>query len=362
MDIPLVDLKAQYDTIRNEINDAIQRVIDQTAFIQGEDVKKFESDFASFCEVKYAIGLSSGTDALHLALKVCGVGSGHEVITTPHTFTATAEAIIMCGARPVFVDIDPHTYNLDPNKILGGITSHTRAIIPVHLYGQPADMDPILDIARQFNLRVIEDAAQAHGARYKKKCVGAIGDVACFSFYPGKNLGAYGDAGAVTTNDIEIANHIRLLRDHGRRDKYEHLEVGFGNRLDTLQAAILRVKLTKLESWNQQRRDLAARYTTALSKQNVVTPYVPEWAEPVWHQYVIRVDDRTNLQARLQQAGIATGIHYPVPLHLQPAYRFLGYNHGAFPHTEKASAEVLSLPFYPELGEKSFNRIIQFLS
>ncbi len=363
MQIPLVDLKAQYDTIQPEIDAAIRHVLESTGFILGPEVKAFERELAAFCEARHAIGVSSGTDALHLALLACGVGPGDEVITTPHTFIATAEAITMCGARPVFVDIDPRTYNLNPSQIEPHVTSRTRAIVPVHLYGQPADMDPILDIAQRCGLCVIEDAAQAHGARYKGKRVGGLGDVACFSFYPGKNLGAYGDGGAVVTNDDEIAARVRLLRNHGRREKYEHLELGFGNRLDALQAAILRVKLTRLEGWNARRRELAAKYTALLSTQeDIVTPFVPAWAEPVWHLYVVRVSDRPGLQARLKQLGVATGIHYPIPLHLQPACRYLEYKPGDLPHTEKAAQEVLSLPLYPELHGKTIEQIVEAFS
>lgn len=355
MNIPLVDLKAQYKRYKSEINDAIQRVIENTSFILGPEVTAFEIEFANFCEAKYAVGVSSGTDALHLALRACGVKAGDEVITSPFTFIATAEAISMCGARPVFVDIDAKTYNLDPRCIEAAITTHTRAIMPVHLYGQPADMDAICDIAQKYQLRVVEDAAQAHGARYKGKRVGTLADVAGFSFYPGKNLGAYGDAGAVVTNDEEIANNVRLLRDHGRRNKYEHLVEGFGNRLDAIQAAILRAKLPHLETWNSQRRYLAIQYHSLFKARQKKLPFVPEWAEPAWHLYVIRVGrNREHLQECLKAAGISTGIHYPTPLHLQKAYSYLGYKRGDFPTAEEASQRVLSLPMYPELEFEEF--------
>ncbi|MGB0383226.1 MAG: DegT/DnrJ/EryC1/StrS family aminotransferase [Ardenticatenaceae bacterium] len=361
MKIPLVDLKAQYAAIQSEIDSAIKQVIENTAFILGPEVKAFEEEFATFCEAKHAIGISSGTDALQLALLACGVEAGDEVITTPHTFIATAEAISMCGARPVFVDIDPLTCNIDPSKIEERITQKTKLILPVHLYGQPADMDPILDIAQRHNLRVIEDAAQAHGARYKGQRVGTLADAACFSFYPGKNLGAYGDAGALVTNDDKIAERVLLLRNHGRREKYEHLIKGFGHRIDALQAAILRVKLSHLEAWNNQRRELAALYTSLLDDSLVTTPYVPAWAEPVWHLYVVRVQGRDRVKARLKEAGIATGVHYPIPLHLQPAYQDLGYKVGDFPHAEQAAREVLSLPLYAELTSQNLQRVVECL-
>jgi dTDP-4-amino-4,6-dideoxygalactose transaminase len=361
MNIPLVDLRAQYDAIRGEIDEAIARVLASAEFIMGPEVAAFDQAFASFCEVEHAVGVSSGTDALHLALRACGVTEGDEVITTPFTFIATAEAISMCGARPVFADIDARTCNLDPAQVERRITRRTRAIVPVHLYGQPADMTPILDIAARHGLRVIEDAAQAHGARYKGARVGTLGDAGCFSFYPGKNLGAYGDAGAVVTRDATIAARVRRLRDHGRQDKYEHLEVGFGNRLDGLQAAILSAKLPHLASWNQGRAKLARRYTQLLSGRGPAVPFVPDWAEPVWHLYVIRVGERASAQNTLRESGIATGVHYPLPLHVQPAYRHLGYRPDEFPEAIRAAGEVLSLPIYPELSEAGVERVAEAL-
>ena len=360
MSIPLVDLKAQYAAIKPEIDAAIQRVVDSAVFILGQEVKAFEQEFAAFCGAKHAVGISSGTDALHLALRACGIGPGDEVITTPFTFIATTEAISMCGARPVFSDIDLQTYNLDPVQIESKITSRTKAIMPVHLYGQPADMDPILEVARRHRLRVIEDAAQAHGAQYKGRRVGTLADAACFSFYPGKNLGAYGDAGAVVTNDDEIAGKVRVLRDHGRRDKYKHLIEGYGNRLDALQAAILRAKLPHLEEWTACRNLWSAEYSRGLADR-VVKPYVPESVEPVWHLYVVRVNDRSQVQQRLKEAGISTGVHYPIPLHLQPAYRYLGHQRGDFPCVEQVAEEVLSLPMYPELLEEQVHGVIESL-
>jgi dTDP-4-amino-4,6-dideoxygalactose transaminase len=352
MNIPLVDLKAQYSLIKPEIDAAIQRVIDNSSFILGAEVRSFEEEFAEFCEAKYTIGVSSGTDALHLVLRALDVGPGDEVITTPFTFIATAEAISMCGARPVFVDIDPATYNLDPSRIEASITSRTKALLPVHLYGQPADMDPLLALAKKYNLRVVEDAAQAHGSRYKGKSVGTMGDAACFSFYPGKNLGAYGDAGAVVTNDAELMEKIRMLRDHGRRDKYEHLIAGFGNRIDALQAAILRVKLPYLKEWNLRRQEIAQRMCELIDCEDIIKPYVPDWADPVWHIFAVRVKDRDQIRNYLKKEGIGAGVHYPIPLHLQLAYKDLVHRDGRLLNSEEASKEVLSLPIYPELREE----------
>jgi len=358
MRIPLVDLKAQYLSIKDEIDEAIGRVLNNCNFILGEEVRLFEEEFAAFCGARYAVGVASGTAALHLTLRACGVGPGDEVITTPFTFIATAEAISHCGARPVFVDIDPRTYNIDPSKIEAAITEKTKAILPVHLYGQPADMDPILAIAHRYGLRVIEDAAQAHGAEYKGRRVGTLGDVACFSFYPAKNLGAYGDAGAVITNNREIADTVRLLRDHGRREKYEHLIEGYGERLDALQAAVLRVKLRHLPNWTVARQRIAQQYEGLLSALNdLATPYCQPTSQHVYHLYVIRTQDREALRRQLETQGIATGIHYPIPLHLQPAFRHLGYAEGDFPRAEKAAHEVLSLPMYSEITDSQLRTI-----
>ncbi len=351
MSIPLVDLKAQYADIKLDIDAAIQRVVNNTAFILGKEVSEFEKNFAAFCRAEHCVGMDSGTAALHLALLLCNVKPGDEVITTTHTFIATAEVISLVGAKPVFVDIDPRTYNIDPAKIQAAITARTRAIIPVHLYGQPAEMDPILDLARRHNLRVIEDAAQAHGAEYRGRRAGTMGDVACFSFYPGKNLGAYGDAGALVTNNAEFAARARMLRDHGRREKYTHQVVGYGYRLDALQAAILGAKLPHLDAWNARRRAIADRYTELFTNTEIVTPFVPAHITPVYHIYCIRHKNRAGLQAHLKARGIETGIHYPVPLHLQPVYADLGYRVGDFPHTEQAANEILSLPMYPELTD-----------
>lgn len=359
MTIPLVDLKAQYASIKPEIDGAIQRVIDNTSFILGKEVLEFEKNFAAFCRAQFCVGIDSGTAALHLALLLCDVKPGDEVITTTHTFIATAEVISVIGAKPVFVDIDPRTYNIDPQQIERAITPRTKAIIPVHLYGQPAEMDAILDIARRHNLRVIEDAAQAHGAEYRGRRAGTMSDIACFSFYPGKNLGAYGDAGAIVTNNAELAERARLLRDHGRRSKYEHQVVGYGYRLDALQAAILGAKLPHLEAWNARRRAIADYYTALLTNADVVTPFVPPHIAPIYHIYCIRHKNRDGLQKHLKARGIETGIHYPIPLHLQPVYENLGYKRGDFPHAEKAANEILSLPMYPELTDAQVEMIVQ---
>ena len=359
--IPLVDLKAQYNVIKPEIDQVLERVISNTSFILGKEVKDFEEAFATFCHVPAAIGTSSGTSALHLALLACGVGPGDEVITTPLTFIATTETISHAGARPVFVDIDRRSYNLDPYQIEAAITARTKAIMPVHLYGQPADMAPILEIAQKYNLRVIEDAAQAHGAEYNGQRAGSMGDAGCFSFYPGKNLGAYGDGGMVVTNNPDIAQQVRLLRNHGRKDKYEHLVEGFGYRLDALQAAILNVKLGHLEQWTECRRQHARLYTELLNGSTIKTPQETDSVRHVYHLYVIEVENRDKIQEQLKAQGIATGVHYPIPLHLQPAYRHLGYQPGAFPNAEVASQKILSLPMFPELSEEQIQFTVQTL-
>jgi len=364
--IPFVDLKAQYDSIKDEIDNAIQNVLNTTSFIMGEELKKFEVEFARFCDSKYAIGVANGSDALILALRACGIGEGDELITVPHTFIATTEAISNVGGKVIFVDIDPKTYTIDVSKIEEKITEETKAIIPVHLYGQSVDMDPIMKLARKYNLKVIEDAAQAHGAEYKGKKVGSIGDVGCFSFYPGKNLGAYGDAGIVVTNNEEIAEKIKLLRNHGRiTKKYEHDIEGYSSRLDNLQAAILRVKLKYLNKWNDKRRNNAKKYNELLSNINgITTPYEADYAKHVYHLYVIRVEKerRDKLKEELKSKGVATGIHYPIPLHLQPAYNYLGYKKGDFPVTEECSQNILSLPMYAELSDKQILKIVETIN
>jgi len=359
--IPLVDLKAQYAGIKPEVDAAIQRVLEHTGFILGEEVARFEEAFATYLGAAGAVGVASGTSALQMALLACDIGPGDEVITTGHTFMATAEAISQTGARPVFADIDPSTYTLDPAAVEATITPRTRAILPVHLYGQPADMTPLLDLAQRYRLRVIEDAAQAHGAEYGGRRCGTLGDLACFSFYPGKNLGAYGDAGAVTGNDPALLARIRRLRDHGRTGKYEHAEIGFGERLDALQAAVLNAKLPHLEDWTVARRAHAQRYNALLADCDLATPYEAPGMRHVYHLYVIRTLRRDEVLAGLRSQGIGAGVHYPVPLHRQPAYLAQGYGSVSLPVTEAAAREVLSLPLYPELTGTQLEHVAQVL-
>ncbi len=350
--VPFVDLKTQHRIIQSEIEAAIRQVFEQGAFILGAEVKKFEQAFASYLGVRHVVGVANGTDAVLVALKALGIGAGDEVITAANTFIATVEAIIHAGARPVLVDVTPETYNIDVTKIERCITLRTKAIIPVHLYGQPADMAPILEIAEKFGIFVIEDAAQAHGAEYQGRRVGVFGHAACFSFYPTKNLGAYGDAGAVATNDDDIAQTLRKLRDHGSPEKYRHDLVGYNSRLDTVQAAILFVKLRHLDSWNQMRREHSQIYDMRLAKvPNVITPAALAGTRHVYHLYVVRIDrgDRDGLRSYLQQRGIQTGIHYPTPLYLTAAMEHLGYSHGDLPITERCAKTILALPMYPEL-------------
>lgn len=359
--IPLVDLRAQYDSIQSEVEVAIQSVIAHSAFIGGEEVRQFEAEFAAYCGAKACVGVANGTDALYLTLRALGVGPGEEVITVAHTFIATAEAISSTGARPVFVDIREDTLLMDPGLLETAITPRTRVIIPVHLYGQPCEMDRILEIAQRHGLKVIEDAAQAHGARWLGRRVGSLGDAACFSFYPGKNLGAYGDGGAVVSPDEDLIRHIRMLANHGRREKYIHDMVGVNSRLDGLQAAILRVKLRHLDEWNAARRRHAARYLDALRGSDLGLPTVHPDSEPVWHLFVVRVPERERLQTQLKAQGIETGVHYPLPAHQQPAYRHLEIPTGTLPVTEKAAAEVLSLPMYSELTESEVLRVAELV-
>ncbi len=357
--IPFSNLVQQYKEIQEEIDEGIRGVISNANFIGGKTLAKFETEFAKWCGTKFAIGTSSGTTALHLALLACGVGTGNEVITSPFTFIATAEAITHCGAKPVFCDIDLSTYNLDPAKIEAAITRRTKAILPVHLYGLPCDMDALMEIARKHNLMVIEDAAQAHGAQCKGRRVGTFGDAAAFSFYPGKNLGAYGDAGAIVTDDEQIAGGCRMLRNHGRREKYVHETVGFNFRMDAIQAAILSAKLPHLKEWVARRQHIARIYEQEITTPAVIKPVRPHLCFPAYHLYVIRAPWRDGLASYLGQRGIATGIHYPVPLHLQPAYGRLGYKRSDFPYAERAASEVLSLPIYPELTDEQVRLIAQ---
>lgn len=362
--VNFVDLKAQYWSIAPEIDAAMADVLQNTAFILGKGVSDFEKEFAQYCQAQYAIGVDSGTSALELTLRAFGIGEGDEVITAANTFIATALAISYTGAQPVLVDIDPHTYNIDPNLLTDAISNKTKAIIPVHLYGQPADMDPVLEIARSNGLFVIEDACQAHGAKYKSKRVGGIGDAAAFSFYPAKNLGAFGDAGMVVTNNEEIADHIRVLRDVGQREKYHHEVKGYNHRLDNLQAAVLRVKLKYLDEWNTARRHHAQQYNDLFAGSQVITPSTPDYAEPVYHLYIARVEDRDGLQEHLAERKVFTGIHYPIPIHLQAAYQDLGYKHGDFPITERYANQILSLPMYaeltPEMIDLTVNSVLSY--
>jgi dTDP-4-amino-4,6-dideoxygalactose transaminase len=347
--IPFLDLKAQYQTIKDEVGPAIQRVLETCEFSLGSEVVALESEFAAYCGTTYGVGVNTGTSAIHLALMAAGIGPGDEVITVPFTFVATVAAIENAGATPVLVDIDPATFTLDAAQLAAAITPRTKAIVPVHLYGHPADMDPILAIARDAGLIVIEDAAQAHGAEYHGRRVGSMGAMACFSFYPGKNLGAYGEGGMVVTADPEYARKLRMLRDWGAEKKYHHVMKGYNFRLDGIQGAVLRVKLRHLEAWTEARRSAAAHYDALFAGSSIVTPRAMPWARHVYHIYGIRTPRRAEWQAALLEAGVQTGIHYPTPVHLLPAYANLGGRPGQFPHAERAAAEELSLPMFPEL-------------
>jgi len=358
--IPLVDLKAQYAAIKPEIQAAIGEVLDSAQFINGPAVADFERRFAEFCGAGFAVGVGNGTDALTLALKALGVGDGDEVITTANTFIATAEAVVAVGATPVFVDVDPLHFNMTPEGFSAAITARTKAVIPVHLYGQTAPIAEIVDIAKRRSIKVIEDAAQAHGAEYNGRRAGSWGDAATFSFYPAKNLGAYGDAGAVVTNNEETATRARMLRDHGRTDKYLHEYIGVNSRLDTLQAAILGVKLAHMEEWNAARRAIAAKYDAALSEFAWLTaPAEIAGGKHIYHLYVIQCARREELRRYLSDNGIGVGIHYPVPLHLQPAFRSLGYGAGDFPVAERLADSILSIPMYPEMTTAQQQRIVE---
>lgn len=357
--VPYLDLKAQYQSIKPEIDAAIARVLESCQFVLGSEVASFEQDFATYSGTAECIALNSGTSALHLALLAAGVGAGDEVITVPFTFVASVAAVLYAGAKPVLVDIDPRSFTIDPSAIEAAITPRTKAILPVHLYGQAANMDPIMEIARRHKLVVIEDAAQAHGAQYKGRSVGSIGDMACFSFYPGKNLGAYGEGGAVTTCNPEYAHTVRMLRDWGQDRKYHHVLRGFNFRMEGFQGAILGVKLKHLDKWTEARRAAAKKYDALLSDSDVETPKEMSWGRHVYHVYTVRAEDRDGLQAVLNSEGIPTGIHYPVPVHLQPAYADLGYGPGAFPHSEQAAKQVLSLPLYPELSSQAIAHVVE---
>jgi len=357
--IPMVDLAAQYERIRGEVDEAIARVLRSTAFIKGEDCALFESEFAAWCGVRAACGVANGTDALTLCLRAYGVGPGDEVLTVANTFIATGEAILLNGARPVFVDVDPVTYTMDAAQVEAALTPRTKLIVPVHLYGHPADMTPILDVAARHGLRVLEDAAQAHGADLGGRRAGALGHAACFSFYPGKNLGAYGDAGMVVSNDAEFVARVRQIANHGGgANKYDNVVLGTNSRLDTLQAAVLRVKLRHLDSWNHERRERAEAYTRALADVPSLTlPRERPGARSAWHLYTIRVADRDGLQSHLKAQGIGTAVHYPRPIHLQPSMATVGGRPGTLPVSEALAREVLCLPLYPELPFEAVERV-----
>ena len=356
--ISFLDLKAPYLELKHELDEAIARVVSSGWFIGGPEVDQFEADYANYCGATHAIGVANGLDALHLALRAMDVGPGDEVIVPSNTYIATWLAVSQCGATPVPVEPDALTYNLDPARIEAAITTRTKVILPVHLYGQPADMDPILDIARKYGLRVLEDGAQAHGARYKGQRLGAHGDAVAWSFYPGKNLGAMGDGGAVTTSDAQLADRIRVMRNYGSRVKYVNEVRGYNSRLDPLQAAILRVKLAHLDDWNTRRSAIAARYQQGLTGCGLTLPFVPDWAEPAWHLYVVLNPQRDALQKALTDAGVNTLIHYPIPPHLQQAYADLGLCKGAFPIAEKIHNEVLSLPMSPSMTQEQASQVI----
>ncbi len=350
LSVPFLDLAAPYEELRSGIDEAVQRVLSGGWYLLGGELRAFEEEYAAFCGARECIGVGNGLDALHLILRAMDIGPGDEVIVPSNTFIASWLAVSQTGATPVPVEPDPRTYNLDPARIEAAVTGRTRAIMAVHLYGQPADMDAIGQVAARHGLRVVEDAAQAQGARCRGRRAGALGDAAAWSFYPGKNLGALGDAGAVTTDDPELAERIRVLRNYGSRVKYVHEVEGVNSRLDEIQAAVLRVKLGRLDEWNARRRAVAEVYGAALADSGVVLPHVPEWAEPVWHLYVVRVSRRDALQRALAEQGIGTLVHYPTPPHLQGAYRSLGMGPGTFPVSEEIHREVLSLPIGPHLA------------
>ncbi|MDQ3685421.1 MAG: DegT/DnrJ/EryC1/StrS family aminotransferase [Acidobacteriota bacterium] len=366
MNVPFVDLQAQYKQIKHDVDAAIARVIESAAFVLGPEVEAFEATFAEYVGAQFCVGVNSGTAAIQLALTACGVGHGDEVIVPANTFFATAEAVSTAGATPVFVDADPISYTIDVTKIEAAITPRTRAIIPVHLYGQTADLDPIFEIAARHNLSVIEDAAQAHGAEYKGRKVGSLGRANCFSFYPGKNLGAYGEGGAVMTDDEGVARRVRLLRDHGSEQRYRHEIVGYNFRLEGIQAAVLGVKLKHLDGWNELRRAHAARYAQLLGdatqQERLALPSEMPYARHVYHLYVVQTERRDEMQKNLSAAGVQTGIHYPIPVHLQPAYTSLGYKPGDFPEAERQAARVLSLPMYPELTDEQIEHVVAVVS
>jgi dTDP-4-amino-4,6-dideoxygalactose transaminase len=358
-EIPFLDLRAAYLELKAEIDAAVLRSLESGWYIGGAEVEAFEAEYANYCGAQFCIGVGNGLDALHLSLKALGVGPGDEVIVPSNTYIATWLAVTYSGAKPVPVEPDERTYNLNPALIEAAITPRTKVIIPVHLYGQPADLDPILEIARRYGLRVLEDAAQAHGARYKGKRIGAHGDAVAWSFYPGKNLGAIGDAGAVTTNNPELAERVSMLRNYGSRVKYVNELAGYNSRLDPIQAAVLRVKLAYLDEWNERRRLVAGLYLKQLANTGLTLPYVPEWGEPVWHLFVLRSSERDQLQKHLASQGIGTLIHYPIPPHRQQAYAEMGLQEGCLPISEAIHREVLSLPIGPHLSMAQAGRVVE---
>jgi dTDP-4-amino-4,6-dideoxygalactose transaminase len=363
MQVPFVDLKAQYQSIKTEVNQAVLNVLENCNFILGREVEEFEKNFAQFVGAQYAIGVSTGLDALRLALEALNIGSGDEVIIPANTFIATALSVSAVNARPVLVDIDPLTYNIAPNLIEAVITPKTKAIMPVHLYGQACDMTAIMEIAKHYNLKVIEDACQSHGSHYKNGCTGTFGEIGCFSMYPGKNLGAYGDAGLIVTSDKELADKMSRLRNYGQKQKYYHSEKGLNNRLDTLQAAVLSVKLKYLADWNAKRAHNASLYKQSLlGIEQIHAPEIATDRDHIFHLYVIQVKERERLQKFLSEKGITTIIHYPVPIHLQEAYSDLGYRLGDFPVTEKFANEIVSLPMYPELQPEQIKYVSSMIA
>lgn len=362
MEVPFLDLKAQYNSIKNEVLQELDDVMRKSCFVLGPKVKAFEENFAKFCNVKHVVGVSSGTDALVLALRALGVGNGDEVILPANTFIATAEAVSHCGAKPVLVDIDPDTYLINPELIEAKITKRTKAIIPVHLYGQMADMGKIMSIAKKHKLFVVEDACQAHGSKYKGRMAGSIGDIGCFSFYPGKNLGAYGEGGACATNSDELAQKIRILRDHGSERKYYHDMIGYNARMHGFQGAVLNVKLKYLEAWNEARRKNAALYSKLLKNNSKIKlPKIAKDNVHIFHLYVIQLDNRDAVMDQLRENGVSTIIHYPIPIHLQKAYAELGYKEGDFPVTETAAKRILSLPMFAELTKEQIEYVCDTL-
>ncbi len=356
--IPYLDLKAQLKPLRAEIDAAIARTLDHCSFCLGPDVAQFEQDFAKFCGSAHGVAFNSGTSALHVAMRLLNVGPGDEVVTTPFTFVATSWAISYVGAKPVFVDIDDATFNLDPQRVEAAITPRTKAVMPVHLYGQPFDLEAIGDLCRKHRLPLVEDAAQAHGAKYKGRTIGTFGEISCFSFYPGKNLGACGEGGALVTNNADFAKRARSLREHGSAVRYYHDEVGFNYRMEGIQGAVLGIKLKHLNDWTRERQRVAKRYTELLADTPLQLPHQPAFAESVWHLYVVRHPRRDELKKHLEANAVGCALHYPLPLHLQKCYAGLGYHAGDFPNAEKAARECLSLPIFPELTEPQIQRVV----